>query len=278
MARVLFVVIGIVLVIGTGGEVAAQTTAIPILTGYYLGIEGNAIGPYDTIGLWQLMVNGQLTRDSLVWKEGMKNWAAASTVKVLDSLFSMTPPPLPQQATQSQATRPTQTTQTTPPQATRTTQATPPPAQRVASTNVEAGVANYKTNWISGEISLLGLGVRYERMLNSQWSVGANVYWTSFIFIYTEYSADATVRFYPWGKTFFTGIGVGYHDQLWTGSGFALTPEVGWKIDVGEKGSFFLQPGIKLPVNFPVLNRYWTDEFVVGFFPPLLYFGMGGMF
>jgi len=114
---VLLAIIGIALIIGTGGVVFSQTIANPNLTGYFVGINGNAAGPYDTTGLRLLISTGYLTRNSLVWKEGMIQWALASTVQELEPLFlPAMPPPLPaaqapiqpQQAVPSQQTAPSQ--------------------------------------------------------------------------------------------------------------------------------------------------------------------------
>ena len=164
----------------------------------------------------------------------------------------------------------------------------------------EDRAANIKNNWISGELSLLGVGARYERMLNSNLSVGANVYWSSFFFLYNELGLDASVRFYPWGKTFFAGIALGFHTHTGisnTGetdaygnefvesiliNGVAITPELGWKIDVGKEGGFYLQPGIKVPITLGEKTGFIlaTDDegafgVGVGFVP---YFGMGFAF
>jgi hypothetical protein len=73
----------------------AQTTPPPILAGYFVAVNGQQTGPYDASGLRQLIDRGQLTRDSLVWKEGMLNWVAAGTVAELAPLFASIPPPLP---------------------------------------------------------------------------------------------------------------------------------------------------------------------------------------
>jgi len=162
-----------------------------------------------------------------------------------------------------------------------------------AQDNTEGKTANVKNNWISGEISILGAGARYERMLNSKLSIGANVYWSSLI-IWNELGIDASLRFYPWGKTFFVGAGLGFHihtgfaTESYEGStytwfsatsGVAFTPEAGWKIDVGREGGFFLQPGIKMPITFGVRESYFVDEykFNVGF-GVVAYLGMGFAF
>jgi hypothetical protein len=140
--------------------------------------------------------------------------------------------------------------------------------------------ANAKSNWISGELSLIGIGARYERMLSSQLSVGVNAYWSSLFFFWNELEAGAFARFYPWGKNFFVGAGAGFHiHTAITGdleaesiSGVAITPELGWKIDTGKTGGFFIQPGIRLPITLGTNDV--KEEFGVGFgFVP--YFSMG---
>jgi len=158
---------------------------------------------------------------------------------------------------------------------------------------------DYFKHWISGEVSLFGLGVRYEYMLNENLSVGANVYFNSFLFLWNELGFDASVRFYPGGNIFFLGMGLGYHGHTgtfkykyephpgyeatgtWFGTinGFAITPEVGWKIDVAGEGGFFLQPGMKLPVTLGTLKMYGTNinEFRVGV-GFVMYLGLGYTF
>jgi hypothetical protein len=112
--------------------------------------------------------------------------------------------------------------------------------------------ANVVNNWLSLEPALFGIGARYERMLGSKISIGANVYWWPWSIIYWQYfEADAFFRFYPWGKTFFLGAGFGYyrfinieHFILYgsyysTVNAFSITPEIGWKIDLGNAGGFY---------------------------------------
>lgn len=55
---------------------------------------GQPAGPYPVNALRQFVTSGQLTRDTVVWTDGMPGWAPASTVAALQPLFS-TPPPLP---------------------------------------------------------------------------------------------------------------------------------------------------------------------------------------
>jgi len=87
--------IGIILLTVTGGHAFAQSSVNPNTSGYYVAVNGQRTGPYDTSGLKSLIEKGELTRNSLVWKEGMSNWAAAGTVAELAPLLASVPPPLP---------------------------------------------------------------------------------------------------------------------------------------------------------------------------------------
>jgi membrane protease subunit (stomatin/prohibitin family) len=61
---------------------------------YFVGLDGKQAGPFDLATLSQMAARGQLTRDSLVWKQGMPGWTAAGSVAELGSVFGG-PPPLP---------------------------------------------------------------------------------------------------------------------------------------------------------------------------------------
>ena len=67
---------------------------------YYVAIDGQQSGPFETKELISLIRDGVITPDSLVWKKGMKNWVKADSVKELESLFenveSSIPPALPE--------------------------------------------------------------------------------------------------------------------------------------------------------------------------------------
>lgn len=62
----------------------------------FVALNGQQSGPLDLPALQQLAQSGQLTRETLVWKQGMASWAAASTVTELAVVFGAVPPPLPQ--------------------------------------------------------------------------------------------------------------------------------------------------------------------------------------
>lgn len=54
----------------------------------YAPINGQATGPFDISALTQMIADGRLTADSLVWKNGMAQWAKAETVDELKGLFA----------------------------------------------------------------------------------------------------------------------------------------------------------------------------------------------
>lgn len=64
---------------------------IPVVA-YHIAVNGQAAGPFDIATLTQMANTGQLTADSLVWKNGMAQWAKAGTVDELKGLFTAMPP------------------------------------------------------------------------------------------------------------------------------------------------------------------------------------------
>lgn len=64
---------------------------IPVAA-YHVAVNGQATGPFDMTSLTQMAADGQLTGDSLVWKNGMAQWEKAKTVDDLKGLFSPMPP------------------------------------------------------------------------------------------------------------------------------------------------------------------------------------------
>lgn len=62
---------------------------------FFVAANGQQYGPYEMQQLQQMVQGGQLTRESMVWKEGMSGWLAAGTVPELSSIFGAVPPPPP---------------------------------------------------------------------------------------------------------------------------------------------------------------------------------------
>jgi hypothetical protein len=159
-------------------------------------------------------------------------------------------------------------------------------------------IANIRNNWASVDVSGgyniargpgLSFGARYARMFGSKISLGANFFW--FIPVAPELGAfeyasatsgfgiDASFRFYPTGRYFFIGFALGYHDyaladEFYSVAGFAITTvDLGWKIDVGKEGGFFLQPGLLATIMFPKeRGEIWPTGYM------RLYLGAGWAF
>jgi hypothetical protein len=72
------------------------------------------------------------------------------------------------------------------------------------------------------------------------------------------------------------GSGLGAHLSALPGFGYAgvaLTPELGWKIDLGEPGHWFIEPYIKMPLTLSLVDYI---DFMPGI--PLVAFGLGYSF
>jgi membrane protease subunit (stomatin/prohibitin family) len=68
----------------------------PPIVQYNVAVNGQTSGPFTMDQLSQMVQGGQLTGNSMVWKTGMANWAAAGTVQELAPLFAgIAPPPPP---------------------------------------------------------------------------------------------------------------------------------------------------------------------------------------
>lgn len=75
---------------GLGGQVAQSGAQVPPpvpQAGYHVAVNGVATGPFSPALLAQMAAAGALTRDSLVWKQGMAEWRRAGDVDELASVF-----------------------------------------------------------------------------------------------------------------------------------------------------------------------------------------------
>lgn len=68
---------------------------IPTATQYMVAINGQQYGPYNIQQMQQMAQSGQINAQTLVWTQGMPQWAMAGNVHELASLFMATPPPMP---------------------------------------------------------------------------------------------------------------------------------------------------------------------------------------
>jgi hypothetical protein len=65
---------------------------------FYVALNGQQIGPFPVAMLQQMIPAGTFNAASLVWRQGMAGWQAASTMPELMALFAPavpTPPPMP---------------------------------------------------------------------------------------------------------------------------------------------------------------------------------------
>ncbi|MDJ0668166.1 MAG: SPFH domain-containing protein [Desulfobacterales bacterium] len=68
---------------------------LPPAVQWYAGINNQQAGPFTPEQLQQMIAQGQIDRDTLVWKQGMAGWEKAGQVDDLQGLFGAVPPPLP---------------------------------------------------------------------------------------------------------------------------------------------------------------------------------------
>ena len=62
---------------------------------FYLAVNGQQQGPYTMQTLQQMIQQGSLNRDMLVWRQGIPSWIKAGDAPEIASLFGTVPPPLP---------------------------------------------------------------------------------------------------------------------------------------------------------------------------------------
>ena len=81
---------------GINQPIQAGATPPPISgIAYFVAINDQSTGPFDMVTLTKKVIDGTLTKESLVWKAGMENWVKPDSVQELNPLFKNTPPPVP---------------------------------------------------------------------------------------------------------------------------------------------------------------------------------------
>jgi membrane protease subunit (stomatin/prohibitin family) len=79
---------------GQGG--ASAPPPLPQQPAFFAAYDGAQAGPFALEALRSDAGSGRLTRETLVWRDGMAGWTAAGEVPELATLFAAAPPPLPQ--------------------------------------------------------------------------------------------------------------------------------------------------------------------------------------
>lgn len=73
----------------------AMPPPLPQQTQYFYAVNGQQAGPVTMDVLANLFASNTINAETLVWKQGMANWAALNSVVELQSILGSTPPPLP---------------------------------------------------------------------------------------------------------------------------------------------------------------------------------------
>lgn len=98
--------VGIGAGLGIGGQIGSMVAntmntnpmAVPPIPQniYHLAINGKSLGPISYEDIKGKIIAGEVNEKTLIWKQGMKTWAAISTVDDFSSLFNGScPPPIP---------------------------------------------------------------------------------------------------------------------------------------------------------------------------------------
>lgn len=79
-----------------GAAAGATHTPPPIpVVAFFVAINNQQAGPFDAASLRAKVASGELRPETLVWKQGMANWAPAREVSELAAVLNSAPPPLP---------------------------------------------------------------------------------------------------------------------------------------------------------------------------------------
>ncbi len=68
---------------------------LPTAVQWFAAVNNQQAGPFDPAALQAQIQQGQVTQDTLIWREGMANWTPAGQVPEVAGLFGGSPPPLP---------------------------------------------------------------------------------------------------------------------------------------------------------------------------------------
>ena len=68
---------------------------LPKQTQWYAAINNQQAGPFTPQQVQEMIQKGELTKETLVWKQGMAGWEQAGQVPDMANFFGAVPPPLP---------------------------------------------------------------------------------------------------------------------------------------------------------------------------------------
>jgi membrane protease subunit (stomatin/prohibitin family) len=78
-----------------GTTAAAGPPPLPGQSRIFVAVNNQQTGPFNVDELQRMALSGQLTRTTLVWKQGLANWTSAGQLPELDDVLGAMPPPLP---------------------------------------------------------------------------------------------------------------------------------------------------------------------------------------
>jgi hypothetical protein len=64
---------------------------------YYAALDGKQAGPFSETEILKLLTEKKITKDTLMWLPGMKNWQRAETIPEIMRLVALMPPTLEEQ-------------------------------------------------------------------------------------------------------------------------------------------------------------------------------------
>ena len=73
----------------------AAPPPLPNALSFFAAINGQQAGPYEVSVLKDMITKTEITKETLLWREGMAAWTAASEIAEVQPLFAQIPPPLP---------------------------------------------------------------------------------------------------------------------------------------------------------------------------------------
>ncbi len=81
---------------GPWGPRSAVPPPPPVEHVWHVAKNGKTTGPFSRAGLGKLAADGELSRESWVWTQGQDGWKRAEDVAELAQLFTVQPPPPPE--------------------------------------------------------------------------------------------------------------------------------------------------------------------------------------
>jgi len=116
-----------------------------------------------------------------------------------------------------------------------------------------------RKNWLSIDASFIGGGLRYDRNITQNFSLGLG-YFVNYVHDFTNEESLSqflflAARLYPGFSTFYFELGIGFGDVWREGNnfryadGFMMMPAIGFRFG-GYNRSFFVNPFISVPMAF----------------------------